>query len=120
MSEIHYSLLPRDQWEKLVPIYQGMGGYPPIEDLYARVAVAEDNGHIVGNSSFQSVLCIEATRIDPQYSGKVGFRSLHKCLKDSMPKGVHYFAFAIDDKMQRICEYVKLEPMSWKVYRGIT
>lgn len=117
---MNYQLLPREEWEKLVPIYKSMGGVAPIEDLYARVVVATEDDKIVANSSLQSVLCIEATRVDPAYSGKVGFRAMHKTLVSSLPKGSHYFAFAIDHKMERICEFVHLEPLSWKVYRGIT
>lgn len=117
---MNYSLLPREQWNRLIPIYKEMGGVPPLEDFYARVVVAEEDGKIVGNSSLQSVLCIEATRVDEKYSGKVGFRSLHRELIGSLPPGVPYFAFAINPKMQRICEYVHMEPMDWKIYKGVS
>jgi hypothetical protein len=117
---MRYQVLPRDRWNELSQIYKDMGGIPPISDLYAQLAVAIEDEKIVGNSSLQSVLCIEATRVDPDYSGKVGFRNLHKCLLATQPKGNHYFAFAINEKMEKICEYVGLERLDWKVFRGIS
>jgi hypothetical protein len=117
---MNYRLLPREEWDKLVPIYKSMGGVAPIEDLYARVVVAEENENILANSSLQSVLCIEATRVDPNYSGKVGFRAMHKTLIGSLPQGITYFAFAINPKMERICEFVHMKKLDWKVFTGVS
>jgi hypothetical protein len=117
---MNYRILPREEWDKLTPIYASMGGVAPTQDVYARVVVATDEERIVGNSSLQTVLCIEATRIDPAYSGRVGFRAMHKTLIASLPHGMPYFAFAIDQKMARICEFVHMKKTDWTVYQGVS
>jgi hypothetical protein len=117
---MNYRILPREEWDRMKPIYKDMGGIPPLEDVYARIVVATEDDKIVGNSSLQTILCIEATRVEPAYSGKVGFRSMHKTLIESLPKGMPYFAFAIDDKMQKICEFVHMKKTDWVVYQGVS
>lgn len=115
---MEYKLLPREEWNKLAPIWARYGSVPPVADPFALVSVALDEGKIVGGMGTQAVRFIEGIWNEPEYSGKVEFRKLRRRLLDGLTPGSEYYAMAATKAVERICQYGNMERMDWTVYRG--
>lgn len=119
-TDMNYRLLPKEQWKKIEPIWKMHGSKPPVDDPFALVAVATEGERITGCMGMQLLPHIEGIWADPEFSGKVGFRTLRSKLLETLPAGFEYFAFAPTWEVARICEYGHMEKKPWAVYRGRT
>lgn len=113
-----YRLLPREEFESVAPIYAKYGSVPPTQDMNSQIAVASEKGIVAGIMGAQSVMHLEGLWTDPRYSGMVNYRRLYGLLARGMPVGTEFYAFAPTHTVARICAYTRMEPVTWKVYRG--
>jgi hypothetical protein len=115
---MNYQLLPKLEWHKVAPIWAEYNTLPPVNDPYALLSVALDGERIAGCVAMQALLHLEGVWVNPEYSGKVGFRRLMKPLTEALPKNVDYYALTPRPEISRLCEYVAMEKKDWAVYKG--
>lgn len=96
-------MLPQNEWKRLEPLYFELfpeSPLPPPE--LAAVAVAEDNGEIVGFWFMQTCAHMEPAGLDPKYTNTVSLNQLrtelHKAF--SYIPGLEYYTAAVTPKLR--------------------
>ncbi len=117
INETTYRWLKKEEWGRIAAIFHEHGVEPPSEDI-SIVAVAEENGQIVGLLPLQLVAHAEPLWIAEGHRGKVSWKRLLGMIDAGIRSTVpQYFVFAADDKIARMAEIVGLERLSWVVFR---
>ena len=111
---MEYRLLRVDEWERLKEIYPDNQVLP--SPTVASVAVAEENGKLVGALFMQIAMHMEPLiRTDAE----ADYRELARTLTDSFPKGVPYFSQIPDDRMKHIAEELGMLNTGNELYAGM-
>lgn len=118
MSDVTYRQIDDKEFEMLEPIFTANGAQPPNPGLRTAI-VAEDDTRIVGALVLQFAAHSEPLWIDPEYTGRVSFKTMVARLDSLVQRygGTGYYAFAPDDKVAKMCELAGLVEVPWKIYR---
>ena len=111
-----YKILPRGQWDKVLPIFQRNGVRLPEVGI---ISSAMDGDKVCGFMCLQPILHSEPLWIDPVYRAQVNFRSLHRTLSNHLPAGTEYFAFAPNEQISRMAEICGLQEEKCRVWKGV-
>ncbi len=116
-AEITYRWLKKEEWGRIAGIFHEHGVEPPSEDI-SIVAVAEENGQIVGLLPLQLVAHAEPLWIAPGHEGKVSWKRLLAMIDAGVNKTVtQYYVFAPDSRIARMCELVGLDRLPWTIFQ---
>ena len=111
-----YRLLPPSEWDVLSARFATYGGRLP-DPRTSQIAVAEEDGVIVGFLVLQFVPHLEPLWIDEAHRGKVYWPKLQRLLEDHLDAG-DYFVFAPTDRMAELADAAGLEALPWTLYKG--
>ncbi len=100
---ITYRMLPQEEWKRLEPLYFELFPASPIPSPeLSAVAVAEDNGEIVGFWFMMTCAHMEPAGLNPAYMDQVSLHSLrdelHKAF--SYIPGMEYYVTAVSPKLE--------------------
>ncbi len=117
INETTYRWLKKEEWGRIAAIFREHDVEPPSEEI-SIVAVAEENGRIVGLLPLQLVAHAEPLWIAPGHEGKVSWKRLLAMIDAGVRKTVtQYYIFSPDSRIARMCELVGLERLPWSVFR---
>ncbi len=121
-----YEMLPKEQWEKLIPIFEEQGWYLPHPALAEASVVHDENGNIVGMFQLQLVSHAGPMWVSPEWRGKVDLLNMVEVLKAWLQenkgenpligKGIIILATnAVIEKVARDAGMIEVEA---KVFKG--
>lgn len=116
---VNYRFLPESEWHKLEAIFDEYGSQPPAKGL-GKIAIAEDNGQIVGFVVLQLVLHAEPLwiREDHRQTDTVSWRRLLNMVGECAAQiGKEYYVFIPDERAAHIAKVAGLSPLSWRIWR---
>jgi hypothetical protein len=114
-----YELLQPSEWSRVENIFVQNGGLLPSPEV-SRIAVAKFGEEIVGFHCLQPALHVEPIWVRPKYRGMVRFRPLLGVLKESVPHGQPFYAFAPNEAIERLCAHLEMSKTPYTVWKGVT
>ncbi len=125
-EELKYEMLPKDQWEKLIPIFEEQGWYLPHPALAEAAVAYDENGNIVGVLPLQLVAHAEPGWVGEQWRGKVDMLNLVEKLRDWVRAnigenpliGKGFVIVATNPAVERIARLAGLTEVEGKVFKG--
>lgn len=123
---LKYEMLPKDQWEKLIPIFEEQGWFFPHPGLAEASVVHDENGNIVAFLCLQLVAHAEPMWVAPEWRGKVDFIEMVKVLGGWVQKsmgenplvGKGFLILATNPAIEKVARMAGLTEVPGKVFKG--
>lgn len=112
-----YRMLNADEWERLVPLFEGHEGALPVPEIASASIAEDDDGEIQGMLMLQLQFHMEPLVIK---TPRVSFERLHRTLSEALAerKGLTYYVFVPDAKIAAMVGHLGLQPEPWEVWKG--
>jgi len=107
-----YRLLPREEWPKVEHIFEQFDRTLP---GLGQIAVAEDNGAIVGMGVRQIAWHMEPWWMADGYHGKVSMGRLQQLLEAELEPGSLLYIFGPNEHIIKLAEAHGFRDTGWKV-----
>jgi hypothetical protein len=109
-TALSYRILEKEEWDRLLPIFEDNNGIMPSPEL-ATVAVAEEDGEIVGILVLQVI-----PHFEPAWASnpRVDFRALTRKLEELLPRNCTVYTSAPNEQIAGLARACGFSDTGWK------